>query len=369
METLKKIFTELSAHAARSGDRTLLMILRKAVYKLEESNPSLAKTILSSISLAGGPGGARKISQLDSIPEDRDSGIELLHYEGIPTVTTPFILDEATTAQLSRFIEEREKADLLLQRGITPPNSLALTGPPGTGKTTSARWIAHKLQLPLFVLNLASVITSYLGQTGQNLSKALTRAKQEPSILLLDEFESIASLRTIDGDIGEMRRIVAVLLKEIEIWPDECIIIAASNLPELIDKAFIRRFSRWINIGIPDEKTKISILNSYLKNTKPDYIKISAQMLPLASGADLKLFSEKVQIREIMDNVDRSTAIIYELASSYSGDKKDNILLHSFIHLARNIKKKLSYRELSALLGISHTKVMQISKQSENNNA
>ena len=92
-------------------------------------------------------------------------------------------------------------------------------------------------------------------------------------------------------------------------------------------------------------------------------------MLSLASGADLKLFSEKVQIRELMDNIDRNSAIIYELSSSYNGDKKDNAVIHSFIHLSRSIKKKLSYRDLSALLGISHTKVMQISKQSENNNA
>ena len=210
--------------------------------------------------------------------------------------------------------------------------------------------------MPLFVLNLASVITSYLGQTGQNLSLALGRAKQEPSVLLLDEFESIASLRTIDGDVGEMRRVVAVLLKEIEEWPAHSVIVAASNLPDLIDQAFIRRFSHWITLSIPEESVRLDILNAYLPNSPEELLKLTVKILCSATGADLKNFSDKVKIREVVDGIDRRTSIILELCTiKYQGERDMN-LISEYIILARSIsEKRPTYRELGAMFGISHT--------------
>jgi len=345
------------------------MALRKAVGVLENENPNLAKAILSSISKAGGVGGARRFAQADSLPTDRDTGLGLLVSEGVPNVPRSFVLKGESYLAVKRFVEERKKTDLLLQKGLTPPTSIALVGPPGTGKTTVAKWIAHELSLPLFVLNIASVITSYLGQTGQNLALALGRARQEPSVILLDEFESIASLRTIDGDVGEMRRVVAVLLKEIEEWPAHGIVVAASNLPDLIDQAFIRRFSRWVKLDVPNEVIRSEILDAYLHDVSPDLIKLASKLLRTATGADIKAFSDRVKIREVVDGVDRDSAIVLELGSTgYSGEK-DISIMTAYIRFARNINgKKPTYRDLGSMFGISHTRAMQLAKAGGKNN-
>ncbi len=363
MNTVKKIFSEISAYAARSGDRPLLMTLRKAVNALENENPGLASAILSSIAMAGGVGAARKFAHVDSLPTDRDTGLGLLVSEGIPNVPRSFILKGESYLLVRRFVEERKKTTLLLQKGLTPPTSIALVGPPGTGKTTIAKWIANELSLPLLVLNLASVITSYLGQTGQNLSLALDRARQEPSVLLLDEFESIASLRTIDGDVGEMRRVVAVLLKEIEEWPPHGIVVAASNLPDLIDQAFIRRFSRWVELKLPNEEVRFEILNAYLSGVPSELVHLASKLMKLSSGADLKSFSDKIKIREVVDGVSRESAIILELSMTCYSGEKDTAIMSKYIQFARNVSgKKPTYRELGAMFGISHTRAMQLAK-------
>jgi SpoVK/Ycf46/Vps4 family AAA+-type ATPase len=126
----------------------------------------------------------------------------------------------------------------------------------------SARWLAAQLERPLITLDLATVMSSYLGKTGSNIRSALEYAKSVKSILLLDEFDAIAKRRDDDGDVGELKRLVNVLLQEIDDWPSSSLLIAATNHGDLLDPAIWRRFDEVLNFAMPDTVLRTSYLQT-----------------------------------------------------------------------------------------------------------
>src|SRR5690606_32775240 len=105
---------------------------------------------------------------------------------------------------------------------------------------------------PLLILDLASVMSSYLGRTGTNLRHVLDYAKSLDCVLLLDELDAIAKRRDDRGEIGELKRLVTVLLQQIDDWPPKSLLIAATNHADLLDPALWRRFDVTLEFPIPD---------------------------------------------------------------------------------------------------------------------
>jgi len=147
---------------------------------------------------------------------------------------------------------------------MEPTRTLLLTGAPGVGKTMTARYLAGALGLPLLSVDLAALISSYLGRTGQNLRRALDHARTHPSVLLLDEFDALGKRRDDPSDVGELKRIVNVLLGELERWPSHSLFVAATNHPELLDRAVWRRFDRTLVIEPPTGVARRAILERLL---------------------------------------------------------------------------------------------------------
>lgn len=363
MTTVQKILTDIGSLAARRNDRELLIILRRGQKHLEPESPELAKELSRAISSAGGIGALRRFNHLGQLPVDSDSGMELLVVEESPDIPANLILAPEVMEPIDRFIRERRHIKELRSAGVNPPKSLALMGAPGTGKTTLARWIAKQLDLPCMTLNLASVVTSYLGQTGHNIKKALDRARIEPSILLLDEFDALARIRTDDNDVGEMKRVVTVLLQEIERWPDHSVLIAATNLPELVDPAFRRRFSRWVWLPLPGQKERFQILKAYYKGNRisDHYLELAAVCMEASTGADLANFANRVVARVIIDHFSNIEALWAELALEIKEREMPEATKRQFIQVARMIdKKRFTFRKLGEFLGISHTAAIKM---------
>ena len=108
------------------------------------------------------------------------------------------------------------------------------------------------LNMPLITVDLANSISSYLGRSGQNIKSIFEYARSQNIILFLDEIDAIAKRRDDASDLGELKRLVNVLLKELEDFPATCVVIAATNHPELLDKAIWRRFDRNIEVFLPE---------------------------------------------------------------------------------------------------------------------
>ncbi len=185
------------------------------------------------------------------LPVDVDSRSELLRVVPPMRATEP-ILSAENHSLVAQVLREQRNHDTLTEAGLQAVRTVLFTGPPGLGKTMCAKWIASELGLPLLVLDLSTVMSSLLGKTGNNLRAVIEFAKGEHGILFLDEFDAVAKRRDDAVEVGELKRLVTVLLQEIDSWPPGSLLIAATNHEDLLDPAVWRRFDVQLRFEQPD---------------------------------------------------------------------------------------------------------------------
>ena len=167
------------------------------------------------------------------------------------------VLAPETEALCRELIAEQHRGDLLKTYGLSPRHRLLVAGPPGNGKTTLAEAIAYELAVPLLVVRYEGLIGSFLGETGSRLQKVFDYARMQRCVLFFDEFEVLGKERGDTRETGEIKRVVGTLLTQIDRLPDYVVAIAASNHPELLDRAAWRRFQVRIRLPAPT-KTQIA---------------------------------------------------------------------------------------------------------------
>ncbi len=201
------------------------------------------------------------------------------------------VLDEQTHHILQRLVLERQEADRLHLAGVAPTSTVLLSGPPGVGKTMTAEWLATAVGLPLLRLQASAVMSSLLGQSARNLASALDYARSSPSVLFLDEFDAYARRRDDNLDIAEPKRLVNSLLMELENWPDEGMIVAATNHFGALDRAIERRFDIHVELALPDLATGRRLIDDHLSRMgwclDERLLAAAAAARPGASGSDL----------------------------------------------------------------------------------
>jgi len=154
-----------------------------------------------------------------------------------------FIASPEIKNPLMAFLHEQQFKHLFDEYKIPVSNKLLLYGDSGTGKTMTAKVIANHLNKKLMIVNLATIISSKLGETAKNLDTLFKESQYESMVLLLDEFDSLGQIRDYDNkDNSEMKRVVNAIIQLMDYFPQKSILIAATNQIHMIDEALKRRF-------------------------------------------------------------------------------------------------------------------------------
>lgn len=325
---------------------------------LKKENPELSNNLFNQLSTntSAGAAGLRGVAG-NPIPIDADTHLEMAQvFPPNDRLDISPIFNENLSDQIASILNEWDKVKVLLENGIKPTNSLLLIGQPGTGKTMLARDIANKLGKNLVILDLSTTISNLLGKTGHNIKKILNYAKNTNSVLLLDEFDAIAKKRDDNSDLGEIKRVVNVLLMELEDWPVTSMLVATSNHPELLDRAIWRRFDQTIEIPLPSVKEISAILSKHLILSfakGPIEKKLSSIISELLLGknaAEIVKISDRVKKRILLNSEEMVPAFLNELDIN-SPDKK--IKGKFCLLLKESYGDKMSIRKISTLTGLS----------------
>lgn len=361
-------FPKLISAIYEEDRRKIDMIIPKIIRTLhneDDKNSSKVSQIFSDY--RSGVVMTRGVNPLP-IPKDKDNSFELLNIHNWQDFDKNIILNEELEEIERDIIESRNYLAKFLELGIEPVNKIILYGEPGVGKTVFAEHLAHSLKKPLLTIDLSATISSFLGKTGKNIKEIFAYSRKNNAVLFLDEFDAIAKKRDDNSELGELKRIVNVLLKELEDWPSDNIIIAATNHPEILDKAIWRRFDTKVKLELPDYKQRLKIWEIYLKpdltSVSKKFLKMVAEITEGFSPSDIKNICDKALQKYIISNKDLEFLVLENIGSYINlMEKKDKIRIATELS-----NKKITQREIAQILRISTATVNRYIKKGDDTN-
>lgn len=362
LDELEDDFASLARLATSGSHEDTRLLLARMVRKYRQRRPELALRLDQSLKTtqtrsAGSSvlrrGVPKSNDQEIPLPVDGDSRLALIRVFDDRQGLAPPILPSGMADAIKAIVHERQESERLAARGISPTRSAILVGPPGVGKTLSARWIAKSLGKPLWVLDLTAVMSSLLGKTGNNLRMALDHAKKHEAVLLLDEIDAIAKRRSDESDIGELKRLVTVMLQEVDLWPDSGLLLAATNHPELVDPALWRRFDLVMKFDAPDAKAVAVAIERFLGE---DRALFAPWIDVLATGLQGRSLSDvERSINSLRRGYTLEVAPVERLISSVLGQSQEVLSKGERLQLAIELAKtgQHTHVQISQMTGVA----------------
>ncbi len=236
------------------------------------------------------------------IPTDSERGLPLLTLREPARQLDDLILANPTRETIESVLLECRRREELSSYGLRPVSKMLFYGPPGCGKTASAEALAYELDLPLAVIRIDGVVSSFLGQTAANLRGIFDFIEKAPCVALFDEFDAIGKARADGSDHGELRRVVNSVLQMMDDYTGESLIVAATNHERMLDPAVWRRFEEVLLFAPPDDGEIVEFVRRRLRGVRLD---MDLDTIPVAewfagwSFADI----ERVLIRSVKEMV------------------------------------------------------------------
>ncbi len=250
--------------AGTVGDKRGFRAVTEAIIAEERAkHHNVLANQLSLLIQSNGPNGAATSSTPvanESSGRSRDFVSEIVPRRRIEDLVLPDTVRRA----VEELIEEQQRAAVLRAHGLEPRHRVLLVGPPGTGKTSLAEGIAEAAAVPLFLVRYESIIGSFLGETASRLKRVFDYARTTPCVLFFDEFDAIGKERGDVHETGEIKRVVSSLLMQVDELPSYTIIAAATNHPELLDRASWRRFQLRLLLPMPTPSALDQYIGAFL---------------------------------------------------------------------------------------------------------
>lgn len=243
---LKELF-----RAFRSGDELSFRRAATMIIEEEEAKQHVALARDLRKLLASGEEAITGSLALPEPPTDRDGEWPLAEVRHPRRFFADLVLAPAALERLEGLAREVPMWGRLAAAGVPQRRRALLYGPPGCGKTSAAEALAAEIGVPLVVVRLDSVISSYLGQTATNLRRIMDYASAAPWVVLFDEFDALGRVRDDPSEHGEIKRVVNAFLQMLDSYHGPSLLIAATNHEGLLDRALWRRFDEVVQLGLP----------------------------------------------------------------------------------------------------------------------
>jgi hypothetical protein len=238
--------------AYREGDELAFRRAAAEIIEEEESKQHMALARdLRKIIVGGTSAAVAEGVTLPPPPMDREGAWPLAEVRHSARSMDDLILSGKLLERLGGIADEVPRWEDLDRHGIPRRQRFIFHGPPGCGKTSAAEALAAEIGLPLLVIRLDSVVSSYLGETASNLHRIFDYARQGSWVVLFDEFDALGKARDDPTEHGEIKRVITAFLQMLDGFRGSSVLIAATNHERVLDPALWRRFDEVLDFPRP----------------------------------------------------------------------------------------------------------------------
>lgn len=261
MATAEQLKSLIRSHFSQESERFYTIVLQVAAHEARQGHTSLAHDIRAIIDAERQKTGPKIIP----FPQDL-RGLVLTETPRVSRIS--LVIQSSLLDRINRVIHEYRKKEKLKSFGLTHRRKILLVGPPGTGKTMTAQVLARELNLSLHTIQVDRLVTKFMGETSAKLRQIFDLMPQQHGVYLFDEFDAIGGERSLDNDVGEMRRVLNSFLQFIEQDTSDSLIVAATNNPKLLDHALLRRFDDILYYEKPEKDERKQLIANILGTFK-----------------------------------------------------------------------------------------------------